>query len=106
MSNPGHIAGRVALAVSALAALLAALPPSTASAGPAPASRLATTGNDSEIVNAVPITTQPHVNERVAMSVGPDQLGQIGSGDRLWASGEVQVSTTCVAPGPRCIGRP
>ena len=82
MSNPGHIAGRVALAVSALAAARGAAARNGLGRALGSASRLATTANDSEIVNAVPITTQPHVNERVAMSVGPDQLGQIGSGDR------------------------
>jgi hypothetical protein len=107
MRKPRQTGGRAALAVSALAALLAVVAPATAAGGTSPpaAPRLATTGHDAEIVKAVPIATQPHVNERVVMSVGPDQLGQIGSGDRLWASGEVQVSTTCVARGPRCIGR-
>jgi hypothetical protein len=56
-------------------------------------------------VKAIPIATQQYANERVAMSLGPDQLGQIQNGDRLWASAEVQVSTTCVERGPRCIGR-
>ena len=106
MGKPRQLAGRAALTASALAALLAVTPAAAPAGTPAPGvPRLATTGHDSEIVKAIPIANQPHVNERVAMSVGPDQLGQIGSGDRLWASGEVQVSTTCVARGPRCIGR-
>jgi hypothetical protein len=98
---------RGALAVSAFAALLAVMLPAAASAGPlAPVtSRLATTGHDSELVKAIPIATQQYANERVAMSLGPEELGQIQNGDRLWASGEVQVSTTCVQKGPRCIGR-
>jgi hypothetical protein len=104
VSNPRQIA---ALAVSALAALLVVVLPTTASAGllTPEASRLATTGHDSELVKAIPIATQQYANERVAMSLAPDELGLIENGDRLWASGEVQVSTTCVERGPRCIGR-
>jgi hypothetical protein len=91
----------------ALAALLVVGLPTTALAGMGDrvTSRLATTGNDSEIVKAVPIAQQQYVNERVAMSLGPEELGTIQSGDRLLAGGEIQVSTTCVARGPRCIGR-
>ena len=40
------------------------------------------------------------------MSLGPDQLRPFEAGDRIRVSGEVQVSTTCVARGPRCVGRP
>ena len=39
------------------------------------------------------------------MSLGPQDLQQINVGDRLWAGGEVQVSTTCVDRGQRCVGR-
>ena len=67
---------------------------------------LATTGNKSELIDTVPIATQAGTNERVAMSLGPDQLPRLEAGDRLRSSGEVQFSTTCVAEEPRCIGRP
>jgi hypothetical protein len=106
--TPRQIATRrLAAAVSALAALLAVVPAATASAGvlKPDASRLATTGNDSELVKAIPIATQQYTDERVAMSLGPEELGLIANADRLWASGEVQVSTTCVMKEPRCIGR-
>ena len=39
------------------------------------------------------------------MSLGPEELKRIEAGDRMRVSGEVQVSTTCVARGPRCVGR-
>ncbi len=39
------------------------------------------------------------------MSLGPEQLKRIEVGDRMRVCGEVQVSTTCVARGPRCVGR-
>jgi hypothetical protein len=117
--NPRHIGrppseGRTgrgqrpaASAASALAALIAILLPASALAGTQSRgeAHLSTTGNNSEIVKAVPIATQQYVNERVAMSLGPDELPPLENGDRLWASGEVQVSTTCVIRGPRCVGR-
>ena len=39
------------------------------------------------------------------MSLGPDQLEDLAVGERLLASGEVQISTTCLAEGPKCFGR-
>jgi hypothetical protein len=39
------------------------------------------------------------------MSLGPDQLRRFEAGDRIRVSAEVQVSTTCVARGTRCVGR-
>ncbi len=40
------------------------------------------------------------------MSLGPEQLKRIERGDAMVASGEVQISTTCVEEGPRCQGSP
>ncbi len=90
-------------------AVLAALGlPAIAAAGSSedpPKAELATTGNDSEMVASVPIATAAGLKDRVVMSLGPDQLERIQVGDRMRVSGEVQVSTTCVAKGPRCVGR-
>jgi hypothetical protein len=69
-----------------------------------PKAELSTTGNHSEIIKAIPISKKPAKRERVAMSLGPEQLKRISAGDRIRVSGEVQMSTTCVAPGPRCVG--
>lgn len=95
-------------AAAALALLAVLAPPAGALAGsseePAKA-ELATTGNDSELVRSVTIATEPGLKERVVMSLGPEQLKRIEAGDTVRASGEVQVSTTCVARGPRCLGR-
>ena len=66
---------------------------------------LATTGNRSESVKAVPIATAPGLKERVVMSLGPEELRRIRAGDRLRVGSEVQVSTTCVEPTPHCVGR-
>jgi hypothetical protein len=94
-------------ATTALGALIALALPTGALAGTeiAEEPHLSTTGNDSELVKAIPIATEQYVDERVAMSLGPEELPRIENGDRLRASGEVQVSTTCVYRGPRCVGR-
>jgi hypothetical protein len=70
-----------------------------------PKTELKTTGNDSELIESVPISTKPNQAERVAMSLGPEELPRLRAGDRIRVGGEVQVSTTCVLQGPRCIGR-
>jgi hypothetical protein len=89
-------------AAGILAALCALAIPAVAHAAKA---EIATTGNDSELLSKVPISKQAGTRARVAMRLGPDQLKPIQVGDRLRASAEVQVSTTCVEDGPRCIGR-
>ena len=58
---------------------LALAVPASAGAGVLPTpkpkeAKLTTTGNDSELVTGVPIATTPGANERIAMSLGPDQL--------------------------------
>jgi hypothetical protein len=96
---------RGVLAAAALAAL--ALPAAATAGGSEepPKAELATTGNDSELVRSVPIAASAGLKERVVMSLGPESLKRIEVGDRMRVSGEVQVSTTCVARGPRCVGR-
>jgi hypothetical protein len=90
--------------------LLAALwLPATAGAGvlpEPPKADVATTGNHSERIESVPIAKRPGARDKVAMSLGPEDLPRIEAGDRLRASGEVQFSTTCVSEHPGCIGRP
>jgi hypothetical protein len=96
---------------AAIVALLAVAIPAAAIAakgvptGP-PSAELATTGNSSELIETVPIAKKRNEQPRVVMSLSPEKLEPIETGDRLRASGEMQVSTTCVAPGPRCVGRP
>jgi hypothetical protein len=95
----------VAVALFTLAAIAV---PATAGAAPSldpPKAELATTGNSSELIETVPIGKTQNAKPRVVMSLSPDKLEPIEAGDRLRASGEVQVSTTCVAAGPRCVGR-
>jgi hypothetical protein len=76
--------------------------------GATPAARqviAASTGNDSELVDTLPITRRAARKPRVVMSLGPSDLPTLRRGDRLEASAELQVSDTCVKAGPRCIGR-
>ncbi len=87
-------------------ALLAPAPAGAAPLEEPPKAELATTGNDSELIESVPIAKQAGTRERVAMSLGPDQLARIERDDRLRVSAEVQFSTTCVEPGPKCVGTP
>src|SRR5687767_8929407 len=70
----------------------------------APAAEVTTTGNSSELLNAIPISKKPATRERVAMSIGPQRMEPIEVGDRMRVSAEIQFSTTCVKPGPRCVG--
>ena len=106
MGGPTHNRGGAALlAALALLALPAGAGAGIIGGGNPPKADVATTGNDSELLTKVPISKKPGTRERVAMRLGPDQLKPIQVGDRLRASAEVQVSTTCVENGPRCIGR-
>jgi len=66
----------------------------------------ATTGNNSELVSTIPIARHRGHKSRVVMSLRPGRLPPLRRGDRLRVSAEVQVTTTCVVRGPRCIGRP
>ena len=82
---------------------------SAASAGvlvpEAPKAELATSGDNCELLQGVPISKTPGSRERVVYSLGPEQLEDLTVGERLLVSGEVQISTTCLAEGPKCFGR-
>jgi hypothetical protein len=67
---------------------------------------MATSGNRSELVRTVPITRRPGAAPRSVMSIGPRKLPKLRRGDVLKLSAEVQVTTTCVTSGPRCVGHP
>ncbi len=67
--------------------------------------RAVSTGDRSELIKRLPITRRAGSRPRVAMSLGPSKLGTLRAGQRIHLSAEVEVSTTCVDPGRRCIGR-
>ncbi len=70
-----------------------------------PAPIVATSGNKSELINRVAIRKRPGRSTRVAMRIGHRALEPLEAGDRLRASAEVQISTTCIVQERRCIGR-
>jgi hypothetical protein len=67
--------------------------------------RFATTGDNSEIRTTVPIGRRKWAKKRVVMSLGPGALPTFHRHDILRTTAEVQITTTCVVLGPRCIGR-
>jgi hypothetical protein len=66
--------------------------------------RFASTGNQSELVESIPITQSPKKSQTVAMSLDPADLPDFEAADQLRVNAEIQPSTTCVVPGGRCIG--
>jgi hypothetical protein len=68
--------------------------------------RFGTTGNHSELVETIPITTGKKKVQTVVMSLPPGQGGVPGleAGDQLRVNAEVQPSTTCVVAGSNCLG--
>ena len=86
----------VLLALSLLGAPAAAAEPDRV--------RVSTTGNNSELVDRVPITKNAGVKRRVVMSLGPDRLHTLRARDRLRVSAEVQLTVNCDVRSPRCVG--
>jgi hypothetical protein len=66
----------------------------------------ASTVDGSELVQTVPITRKSDKSPAVVLSIGSGELPNLGVGDTLRSSAELQVSTTCVESLPRCIGKP
>lgn len=69
------------------------------------AAQAVTTAGTAPVFKRIPITAAPKEARRVALSLGPARLPPLVPGGVLRASAEIKVSTTCPAPGPRCIGR-
>lgn len=90
-------------------ALLAIALPATAAGGTQnpkpPQPVVATSGDNGELIKRIPIARKPGARDRVAFRLDPSTFDPLVAGDRLEASGEVQVSTTCVESGARCVGR-
>lgn len=116
MSFAGRRSGRVAGAAVALAVAACALAVAacalTGSAfaqvedGSQPRVLVATTGNDSEIRETVPISKGAGKKSRVVMSMRPDRLPSLEPGNRLHVTAELEVTTDCPDQLPRCVGRP
>jgi hypothetical protein len=67
---------------------------------------VATTGDHSELVSTLDIQTQPGIAPQVVMSLPSRRLGALQVGDRLKTSAELEVTTDCLDPEPRCVGNP
>ena len=102
----GGPALRRVIAPAAILAVLVACAASSAAVIPKPVQPVYSgTGDNAELLKRIPIARKAGVRDRVAMRLDPTTFDPIAAGDVLTASGEVQVSTTCVDPGPRCVGR-
>ena len=71
-----------------------------------PGIAVTTSGDHSELVERLPISRGDHAEARVVMSVPLKRVGGLDSGDAVAISAELQLTTDCDAPGPRCIGDP
>ena len=67
---------------------------------------VSTTGNHSELVKTLQVTTTPGAAKQVVMSLPPSELGALRTGERLRASSEVEVTTDCEVQSARCVGTP
>lgn len=108
MSEARGTGRKLALAAACAAVLLLpALVVAAGGPGPQHADRggLAgqTTGRQAELRETVPITREPGAAEAAVLSL---PLPRVKRGDRIRFGGEVTVTTTCVEPTERCIGRP
>ncbi len=70
-----------------------------------PLVQVATTGNNSELVKTLPITSRTGSSPRVVMSMGPRTLPSLAAGDRLEVTAEFQVTDNCNYRSARCVGR-
>lgn len=90
-----------------LVAVVAALiwgAPALAAPVDGPQVRVATTGNDSELVKTLSITRRAGAAPEVVMSMGPRTLPDLASGDLLELTAEMQVTVNCNYKSPRCVG--
>ncbi len=65
---------------------------------------VSTTGDNSELVDRIPIARRRGAEPRVVMSLGPQRLPLLRPGDHLGISSEVQLTVNCDKRSPRCVG--
>jgi hypothetical protein len=105
-ASSGTLLAALALAAASLLTGVAAADSGERKRGGTEEMFAASTGNNSETEKTLRITKPSNSEERVVMSLDPSKLPTLQEGDRLTASAEVQLSTTCVEVSRRCIGRP
>jgi len=67
--------------------------------------RVASTGFGAERHKTVPIARQPLGKPRSVISLPAGDIGRIESGDRVEGKAELEVSTTCLEPMRKCVGK-
>jgi hypothetical protein len=67
---------------------------------------VSTSGDHSEQVKTLPVTTAAGAAKEVVMSLPPSSLGSLRTGERLRASSELEVTTDCDVQSTRCVGPP
>lgn len=92
-----HVALLLSLGVLALAADAASARSTVA---------VASSGDHSELVKRLPITSPSSPKPRLLMSIPVRKTGVVSTADHLEVSSELQVTTDCDQRGPRCIGSP
>jgi len=90
------------LLLSSIVALLGASPAAAAGSSVS----VATSGDHSERIDRLPISRPGKPHPRVAISIPVRRVGGVRRGDGLAVSAELQLTTDCDRPGPRCIGDP
>jgi hypothetical protein len=101
------MSGRTIKACAALAVATVAIAAGVAQAGSFSQPErvlVSTSGNHSELVRKLPVTTAPGAESRVVMSLPPS--GRLRGGERLRTSSELEVTTDCEIQSPRCVGPP
>lgn len=102
MQGP-RLLGSLTLAIMLLGA--AAPAPSSAAKGEIDI-RYASSGQNSERVETIPVTENPGAGKRVVASLSAKKIGPLRRGDRLRFSSEIQITTDCAFQSPRCAGDP
>ncbi len=98
MKPPRMLAGTLVALVAAAA--MAATPASAARN----ATRVFSSGNQSELIKKLPITARPGAKPRKAMRIGPGRVPDLHAGDVLRTGAELQLTNSCAHPEPSCIG--
>jgi hypothetical protein len=68
--------------------------------------RVVTSGNRSERHETIPITRTPQAAREVAMSLSPQRLPDLATGDRLRITAELQTTNNCHERTNLCVSRP
>jgi hypothetical protein len=99
---------RRAIAFALAAAALSGVAGSAGAAGFSQPERVwvTTTGDHSERVSTLDVSTDPSGSKTVVMSLAPQSLRPLKLGDRLKASAELQATDDCLIESTRCVGNP